>query len=465
MTHGWQIDSGRAVAPPERKPPPEPELKAATVLRDAFTQMREIAMPVNPRVTIPETTAEGKREITRIREATEDVMRSINIEFMKEGDESIKHILAPIFHTNLPLMLKWFFFICRESSWVYSELPMFEADWLGLRATSECLMNFYYHSPRELQIALTDLPSFTDLMLWLWDWRGAIDGNSFSFQAAVQMRDCPVIVLLTAILNFSEETTRNFHRHVAARSPGRQRRFINSAIARMDECSDLAMLVPDFKDRLPHWIVWIVSLAMNFIDIPSYSRIYAKARFPARALEIAVKYKKLKATPDFDMTDSRKLPFAVAVSTKFFPPQPGKTTMQLVRETLPDLIRAGLLEVFVDHLLSQSENTPFPWSVWVYQDPTNRPFTIVTFLCVHLPIFKATQAALEKIPALKVKMLEKGWRAQHWTPWMKTFRLYEHVWEQHLKDAETKEVSLCHNLNVSDTISFRIVANHHCSTI
>jgi hypothetical protein len=47
--------------------------------------------------------------------------------------------------------------------------------------------------------------------------------------------------------------------------------------------------------------------------------------------------------------------------------------MQLVRETLPDLIRTGLLEVFVDsHLLSRSESTPFPWSVWVYQDPTNR---------------------------------------------------------------------------------------------
>ena len=139
--------------------------------------------------------------------------------------------------------------------------------------------------------------------------------------------------------------------------------------------------------------------------------------------------------------------------------------MQLVRETLPDLIRAGLLEVFVDHLLSQSESTPFPWEVWVYQDPTNRPFTIVTFLCVHLPIFGATQAALKKIPAMKVKMLEKGWRAQHWTPWMKTFRLYEHVWEQHLKDAKNKKVSLCHNLNVSRTVVCVIVTDNLCSTI
>ncbi|KAJ3497653.1 hypothetical protein NMY22_g19677 [Coprinellus aureogranulatus] len=111
------------------------------------------------------------------------------------------------------------------------------------------------------------------------------------------------------------------------------------------------------------------------------------------------------------------------------------------------MIRVGLLQVFVDHLLSQSESEPYPWFAWVFHEPVNHPFNIVNFLCVHLPIFKATQAALKKIPKSKLKVLENGWYARHWTPWLKTFRLYEHIWDNHLKNVGTKMVSLCHNLN------------------
>ncbi|KAF6741661.1 hypothetical protein DFP72DRAFT_243270 [Ephemerocybe angulata] len=380
--------------------------------------------------------SEMKERLKRISNSMNVVLTAFN--HVKKIPAS-KDRFAQIVEGNIPVLVRWLAFLVRESSWVYSGQENAESE--GVLVATDAILGIY----GEQTSTMTQIEAFEahkdsiQLVLSLYTWT-ALDGTTLP---NLLLGSCPISALLLPLCR--RDPPREHLRSVFMDcTPGRRRLFIESAYTRLEGAVSRACNGGSGKwPAIAHQALATIRMVQGFCDIPSFAREYIKTKFAARALSIA------KTIPELHLPRDRNpesdSPFPVGVSIQFFPNDPGLTAPYLLHHVTEDLVSVGLLELFVDHLLSQDEDTPHPWYYWSDTSPTGHPLQILTGLTVHRPIRRAVVDAIAALPRSKLNLLEDGWRSTHWLPFRNDVRLYDSVWERQLSTRH--RIELCDNLN------------------
>ncbi|TEB17276.1 hypothetical protein FA13DRAFT_771633 [Coprinellus micaceus] len=315
----------------------------------------------------------------------------------------------------------------------------------GPKASAEIIGDIYRNGSGVVMKSFTSTEEAMDLLVSLWIWKNS-QGQSLTFQFHSKREPCQVTDLLTFL--YTVPDSRDLLAQTMRAYPSlRQRHFIKSALLRIKEWTALKKTTP--LQNLAVLVIRVIGLVQEFLEIPSFGREYIKADFPARALTMSLEFPGLPSSSSGSTQPGRIDPdhplYPAAVSEKFFPNAPGGTPAYLIHRVVPTLLDAGLLDILVDHLISQPSGTPYPWHPWVGKDPAGHPLPVLASMCVSLPIRNSCRLAVQRISGEKLRKLTSGWYSQHWTPFFNDYRLYDHIWMHWFHAGD--RVRICDNLN------------------
>ncbi|KAF5336491.1 hypothetical protein D9611_006747 [Ephemerocybe angulata] len=408
-------------------------------LRIVFSLLRNEPTPRKPRFATPSpVTEEMAQQIRRIRHTVEAVRAPLEV--LARKSETDKAIHASIFEENMSTTARWLSFIIRESSWVYSDEE--NPETVGPMVAAEIMIRFFFpHGTRDLIAAFKASSEMIAVLLSLYTWRN-IEGQTISYLYATKPKPshCAVAKLMQLVTP-SPGVLHDLRNTIRGYSAARLRRFINSALLRIQEWTSLAKRRQLDTVELPRLALLTIRMIQEFLDIPNFAKVYLRIRFAPRALKLAMEFPNLPADDD----RAPRATYPIAVSIYFFPNEPAASSAHLIHHLVPDLVNGGLLQLLLDHLLSQREGTSYPWYPWVENSPTGHPLPILASMAVYKPIRDAIGNAINAIPLAKLKTLEGRWYSQHWKPFLSDYKIYDHIW--HHQKAYGKSVILCDNLN------------------
>ncbi|KAJ3523541.1 hypothetical protein NMY22_g11392 [Coprinellus aureogranulatus] len=386
------------------------------------------------------TSPSASRDTFRRIRSTFTVLAGPAIKAMEEKGSLVVDAFARVFQDNIPTLMMWLEFVCRESPRVFADFGFPKSVSSGLILAANLLSSLYEMKSDSLRAALNASSSFTDLLLYMWHWRGR-DAMSISYTFMEQDGACPLIVLLN-LLSEASGGYLDLEAQFSGFPVEHHRAFIRSAIQRLEEWSSREEGSEVESSGIMPLV--IISVVKRFLHIPAYAEAYIALQFPKRALSMARQFPDILSSDKFGV-EARPLPIVVAM--KFFPPAIASTPARLVHKTVPGLLAAGLLNVLVHHLVSQPEGTSHPWDAWTQEEEAGNPIAILATMCVDHDICYKTAGAIENLPPPHAMRVKRGWYAKYWTPFWDTFQIFYGMWT---RTWHQKPVSLCDNLNHED---------------
>jgi hypothetical protein len=357
------------------------------------------------------------------------------------GDPVIKALpgnalLLNVFKENEATLLRWLAFVSHESSWVYQDLhSSYESETFGPMLAADVLYSISKRTYDQSKI-LDISPYFVDLLLYLWNWR---DSGGSSLSSAYSRRETCPLTSLFAMATKAPDAHHTLEEIFSAFSTEHHCHFIQSSARRLNEWISSGDQGANLQ--VSHtWPLKIIDITQRFINLPTYVDAYVKSQFPKNTLYASRRLSHILARPPLG---AEELPFPVVVSIRFFPLNASVAPMKLVRGTMPGLLKAGLLNILIDHLISQPHDTPYPWYAWTGEEDAGHPINVLASLCVDAELAQKTAAAMEEIGPMRQRRLMMGpWCDEHWVPFRKTFDLFYGMW------SNTMRISLCDNMNV-----------------
>ncbi|TEB31158.1 hypothetical protein FA13DRAFT_1814187 [Coprinellus micaceus] len=361
------------------------------------------------------------------------------------GDPVIKALpgnalLLNVFKENEATLLRWLAFVSHESSWVYQDLhSSYESETFGPMLAADVLYSISkrtYDRSKILDIS----PYFVDLLLYLWNWR---DSGGSSLSSAYSRRETCPLTSLFAMATKAPDAHHTLEEIFSAFSTKHHCHFIQSSARRLNEWISSGDQGANLQ--VSHtWPLKIIDITQRFINLPTYVDAYVKRQFPKNTWYASRRLSHILARPPLG---AEELPFPVVVSIRFFPLNASVAPMKLVRGTMPGLLKAGLLNILIDHLISQPHDTPYPWYAWTGEEDAGHPINVLASLCVDAELAQKTAAAMEEIGPMRQRRLMMGpWCDEHWVPFRKTFDLFYGMW------SNTMRISLCDNMNHSEKV-------------
>jgi hypothetical protein len=409
---------------------------AALALEVIFSVLENEVMPEPTKVCTSQCFHDNQT-VTRIRYGMDVVIAAIG--HLEDANKRFQEFLSPVLQKNIPTFLRWLRFLAEESRWAHPDKD--SPGSYGARIAAETLQDLYKDASDDLRAAFNASFEALDLLLYLWTWREE-SGKTLTWRYANEGYTCPISTLFPFMATKVPGTTRNLVTVFAGRTYRQNRLFIDSSFARLEEWAALTS-VGGFKN-LPFYAFEAIAMTQKyeFLEVQTYANAYIRAKFPSRALALSLRFSDLKVPPTFG-----SVTFPIAVSAKFFPNDPADTPAHLIHKIVPDLIKVGLLDILMNHLLEQPVGTAYPWHPWVGNDHMGHPLQILSSMCVHQPICNAVRGVTATIALSKMARLASDYYDKHWGPFFESFLLYDSIWQRwFLSGCHTR---LCDSLNVS----------------
>lgn len=366
-----------------------------------------------------------------------------------DENEKVKQSLSQVILENLSTLVRWMRFLSEESRWAYPDMDSPEA--CGPMNTVETLQDMYVSCSRDLMGAINTSTEILELLSYLWVWRDT-DGKTLTWRYSSNGARCPIANLFPFISTSVPFTTNNLARLLVGRTYQHHLAFISSSLARLEEWTSLALAGKLESSALQSYTFNAIAMTQQyeFLQVPAYADAYINTKFPSRALTLAMKFPDLKVSASSQSNGSATFP--VAVSVKFFPNDASDHSAKIAHKVVPELVKAGLVQLMMDHLLSQPVGTPHPWYAWVKKDSMGHPLQMISSMCVHEPICDALREFAATIPVHKMALLASDYYEKHWSPFFESVLMYEEIWQR--LSASGKHIKLCDNLNVCPITHF-----------
>ncbi|KAJ3521536.1 hypothetical protein NMY22_g12273 [Coprinellus aureogranulatus] len=280
----------------------------ALALRAVFSLLDRETMPQPTKVCTAQCFHDN-RTVTRVRYSVEVVMAAV--EKLKNENSKYKESLSQALLDNLPTLLRWMRFLAEESRWAYQDLDSPET--FGLMASVETLQSIYAEGSMDLRAGINASFEALDFLLYLWAWRDSA-GKTLTWHYSSDGARCHLSRLFTFMVTKVTGTTHNLATMFARRTYPEHRLFIDSSFTRLEEWASIA-LNGNFE-LFSSYALETIAMTQQYelLEVPGYADAYIKAKFPSRALALAMRFPDLKVTAPYPQAT-----FPVAVSIKFFP--------------------------------------------------------------------------------------------------------------------------------------------------
>ena len=373
----------------------------------------------------------------------EVVMTSVNQRTSKSRDQA-KEVYSPIYQENFGTYIRWFFFLSRETTWIYADHGVEIAAKFGPSFCGEALEQMYSNGTEDLQAFMRRFPPMIDLMLYLWRWKSATTGNPMYIQYDVKGQSCPLVSLVSSFL-LDERSMEVFRRKVDTFGSRAHPALIEGSLARLR----LRKTTRSKSDSFPPVSdpITIINLTQTFLSLPHFCKAFVKSKFSFHA------FSALRAFTDLSVTSapSREVtPLPVAIGTSLLLADPGFRPAFLIRNVFSQLLDADLLQTVVDDMLSEPEGSQYPFRRWrQVQEWPFGPLDILRASGVDKATCDAATRALSRVSQSQTQSLTKSHLAAYWFLFRICFRANEYAWDEAAKPLPV----VCDNLNVSSLYS------------